>query len=88
MSRLTRQEVNTQYAFIVEQLKLLVHVAFLINQNESPSSLPPPPTPQKENTTKRRNCCLLAIHLFTGNMYSDFSYLADVLFLNEVAFAT
>ena len=37
MSRLTRQEVNTQYAFIVEQLKLLVHVAFWINQNESPS---------------------------------------------------
>ena len=80
-----------QYAFIVEQLKLLVHVAFWINQSESPSPfpLPPPtPTPQKENTTKRRNCCLLAIHLFTGNMYSDFSYLADVLFLNEVAFAT
>ena len=78
-----------QYAFIVEQLKLLVHVAFWINQNKSPTPLPPPtPTPQKENTTKRRNCCLLAIHLFTGNMYSDFSYLADVLFLNEVAFAT
>ena len=79
-----------QYAFIVEQLKLLVHVAFWINQNESPSPLPPPHPhpPQKENITKRRNCCLLAIHLFTGNMYSDFSYLADVLFLNEVAFAT
>ena len=54
----------------------------------SPPPPTPTPTPQKENTTKRRNCCLLAIHLFTGNMYSDFSYLADVLFLNEVAFAT
>ena len=42
-----------QYAFIVEQLKLLVHVAFWINQNKSPTPLPPPPPPPKKKTQQR-----------------------------------